>query len=182
MDPNGHSVIPPQHLHQEQQAYVPPDEDPQDPPRENATYRPYRPVQQPRTRQQPLTPPPYPYSYPPRPAAAQPSQGLATASLATGICGLAIALLGGWLVYPALAAAVLGILAIIFAAAARKNGNTTGQATAGLVLGILSLVFGVLFACLFYFVFSIFQSLFDHVFEEGVAVAAQVLTRFSSAL
>lgn len=145
-------------------------------------HRPYRPVQQQKTRPQPLTPPPYPYSYPPRPAAAQPSQGLTTASLATGICGLSIALLGGWLIYPALAAAVLGILAIIFAATARKKGNTTGQATAGLVLGILALVFGILFASLFYFVFSIFHYLLNHVFEAGVAVAARFLMRFSSAL
>lgn len=171
MNPNGHSVIPPQHLHQEQQAYVPPDEDPQEPPRENATYRPYRPVQQPKARRQPLTPPPYPYSYPPRPAAAQPSQGLATASLATGICGLAIALLGGWLIYPAFAAAVLGILAIVFSAVAKKNGNTAGQATAGLVLGILSLIFSLLFACLFSFVFSLFHIFFDQLIDEGVAVA-----------
>ena len=138
MDPNGHSVIPPQHPHQVRQAYVPPDETQQAHPRENAFYRPYTPVQQP-VRQQPLTPPPYPYSYPP----VQPSQGLATASLATGICGLAIALLGGWLIYPAIAAAVLGILAIV----------------------------SLLFACLFSFVFSLFHIFFDQLIDESVAVA-----------
>ncbi len=170
MDPNGHSVIPPQHPHQVRQAYVPPDETQQAHPRENAFYRPYTPVQQP-VRQQPLTPPPYPYSYPPRPAAVQPSQGLATASLATGICGLVIALLGSWLIYPAFAAAVLGILAIVFSAVAKKNGNTAGQATAGLVLGILSLIFSLLFVCLFSFVFSLFHIFFDQLIDEGVAVA-----------
>ena len=118
-------------------------------------------------RQQPLTPPPYPYSYPP----VQPSQGLATASLATGICGLAIALLGSWLIYPAFAAAVLGILAIVFSAVAKKNGNTAGQATAGLVLGILSLIFSLLFVCLFSFVFSLFHIFFDQLIDESVAVA-----------
>ena len=63
----------------------------------------------------------------------QPSDGLATASLVTGILAFFLAPI------------ILSILAIIFAAVAKKNGNTSGKATAGLVLGIISLVFGIIF-------------------------------------
>lgn len=60
--------------------------------------------------------------YPPRmPGGEQPSNGLAIASLVLGI-------LGG------------GVIAIILAVIAKKNGNTSGLATAGLVLGIITTV------------------------------------------
>lgn len=68
----------------------------------------------------------------------QPSQGLAIASLVLGIAGLAL----GWII------PVLGIVGIILAVMARKNGNTGGIATAGLVLSIISTAIGgALFAC-----------------------------------
>ncbi|MCL2840238.1 MAG: DUF4190 domain-containing protein [Defluviitaleaceae bacterium] len=63
------------------------------------------------------------------PSGEQPSHGLAIASLVLGI-------LGG------------SVVAIILAVIAKKNGNTSGIATAGLVLGIIGTVgWFLLFAC-----------------------------------
>ena len=70
----------------------------------------------------------YPQGQPPYDGgnqAPQPSNGLATAAL---VCGIISLFLYGF---------VLGVLAIIFAAVAKKNGNTSTKATAGLVLGII---------------------------------------------
>ena len=55
----------------------------------------------------------------------QPSDGLATAAL---VCGIISIFFWGY---------ILGVLAIIFATVAKKNGNTSPKATAGLVLGII---------------------------------------------
>ena len=62
----------------------------------------------------------------------QPAHGFAIASLVLGIVCFFIS---GIITAP---------LAIIFAAIAKKNGNTEKKATAGLVLGIIGLVFCIL--------------------------------------
>ncbi len=63
---------------------------------------------------------------------------MAVASLVLGIVGLVGSLFGfGWL------AAIIGIVGIILAAIAKKNGQG-GTATAGLVLCIITVVWGLL--------------------------------------
>jgi hypothetical protein len=87
--------------------------------------------------QQPPTPPPYyppvVYQQPVMFVAAQPTSGLATASLVCGILGLIF----GWCLFgiPSLIAVVLGHMGL----AETKNGTVGGRgsAIAGLILGYL---------------------------------------------
>lgn len=62
----------------------------------------------------------------------QPEDGKATASM---VCGIIGAVLCGCM--------PLGVAALILAIMAKKAGNTSGKATAGLVLGIIILVLWV---------------------------------------
>jgi len=67
-------------------------------------------------------------------------KGLAVAALVMGI----LALINIWLMVPGI---IFGILGIIFAAVARKQGNTGGMAIAGLIMSIIGLVLsGILLA------------------------------------
>ena len=63
-----------------------------------------------------------------------PGQGMAIASLVMGILGLVTGFFFAGLLF--------GILGIIFAMSARKQGYTGGIATAGLVTSIISVAFG----------------------------------------
>ena len=64
-------------------------------------------------------------------AVKQPGKGLAIAGMVCGICSFFVAGL------------ILGLLAIIFGAVAKKQGYKGGIATTGIVLGIIALVFYV---------------------------------------
>ena len=64
--------------------------------------------------------------------------GLAVASLVTGIVGAVLA----WLI--AVVGLVLGVVAVVLGAVARRNGVRTGQATAGIALGALAIVMAVI--------------------------------------
>lgn len=67
--------------------------------------------------------------------------GMAVASLVLGIIGLCTDWVYGL-------GCILGIIAVVLSAKAKKENGTSGMATAGLVLGILSIVFGsVWLAC-----------------------------------
>lgn len=87
-------------------------------------------------------PQPYPYGsgYPPPPSA--PTNGMAIASLVSGVAG--------WVALPLVA----GVAAIVFGHMAQRRIKETGEqgsglAIAGLVLGYLNVVASVLFLCLF---------------------------------
>ncbi len=64
--------------------------------------------------------------------------GLAVASLVTGIVGAVFA----WLI--AFVGLALGVVAVALGAVARRNGANTGQATAGIALGALAIVMAVI--------------------------------------
>ena len=83
----------------------------------------------------------YPPGYPPPggyPDYRPPANGLAIASMVLGIMSLVlwIAVWGYIIMAP---------LAIILGAVAKKKGNQSGMATAGIVMGIISISTGVLF-------------------------------------
>jgi hypothetical protein len=63
--------------------------------------------------------------------------GLAVGSLVTGIIGVIFAFL-----IPIIGL-VLGIVSVALGAVARRNGNRSGQTTAGLLLGVLAIVVSV---------------------------------------
>ena len=63
--------------------------------------------------------------------------GLAVASLVTGIVGAVVA----WLI--PIVGLVLGVVAVVLGVVARRNGVRTGQATAGIALGALAVVMAV---------------------------------------
>lgn len=74
-----------------------------------------------------------------------PGKGAAVGSLVCGILSLVLTFFG----YGALVGLILGIIAIVLAANAKKAGFEGGMRTAGLVLGILGTIFcGITFvAC-----------------------------------
>ena len=65
------------------------------------------------------------------------SNGLAVASLVTGVAGILFALLF------AVLGLALGVVAVGLGAAARRNGGRGGQATAGLVTGTVAIVLAI---------------------------------------
>ncbi len=71
--------------------------------------------------------------------------GAATGSL---VCGI-LSVVAAWFGWIALVSVVLGIVGIILAVNAKKQGCSSGSRTAGLVLSIIGLVFGgiVFVAC-----------------------------------
>ena len=92
--------------------------------------------------------PQYP-QYPQGPQAPQPGKGLAIASLVLGI----IAVVFWWLratVVLGIIGVVCGIVGIILGVMAKKQGNTSGIATAGLVLSIIATALCAIFtiACI----------------------------------
>ena len=84
----------------------------------------------------------YPPGYPPGGGYGSgykpPGNGLAIASLVLGILSLVF-----WIAY--LGYVVMAPLAIIFGAVAKKQGNPSGMATAGIVMGIISIAGALLF-------------------------------------
>lgn len=66
----------------------------------------------------------------------------ATASLVMGIIGLVLDFLVFWVIAPAIGC-LLGIVGVIMASGAKKEGYVGGIATGGLVCSILSIVFGI---------------------------------------
>lgn len=80
----------------------------------------------------------------------QPGQSLATGSLVCGIISLVAGIFFGWTAFLALVGIVIGIVGIVLAINAKKQGNTDGTATAGLVLSIIgACISGVMFvACI----------------------------------
>ncbi len=78
--------------------------------------------------QQPVQQPVY-TPVPNAPANVQPAKGMAIAALVLGLVGLVVA------------AVICGVIAICLAVTAKKKGNTSGMATAGLVLGIIDVAF-----------------------------------------
>ena len=77
-----------------------------------------------------------PQYMPPPPPPPQPGKGLATASLICSIFSLIILYTGPF----AIVGVILGIIAIVTAACAKKKGFVGGMATAGLVMGIIGVV------------------------------------------
>ena len=73
----------------------------------------------------------------PQPQGPQPGQGPATGSLVCGIISLVAAIVFGWTAFLSLAGLVVGIIGIVLAVNAKKQGNTSGTQTAGLVLSII---------------------------------------------
>ncbi|MDP9428282.1 MAG: DUF4190 domain-containing protein [Actinomycetota bacterium] len=65
------------------------------------------------------------------------SNGLAIASLVTGVAGILFALLF------AIVGLALGVVAVGLGVAARRNRGASGQATAGLVTGVVAIVVAV---------------------------------------
>lgn len=99
--------------------------------------------QQPQQPQQPM--------YQPQPVYAPvttvaPGKGLATASLVLGIVS--------FFLFPV----ICGPLAIVFGIMAKKQGNTSGVATAGIVTGIIGLVLWII---MLVFVSSFYSRLFS---------------------
>lgn len=84
------------------------------------------------------------------PQGPQPGQGAATGSLICGIVSLVAAIVFGWTTFLALAGLVVGIVGVILAVNAKKQGNTSGMQTAGLVLSIIgACISGIVFvACI----------------------------------
>lgn len=66
----------------------------------------------------------------------------ATASLVMGIIGLVLDFLVFWIVAPAIGC-ILGVVGVIMASGAKKEGYVGGIATGGLVCSIISIVFGI---------------------------------------
>ncbi|MCM1055748.1 MAG: DUF4190 domain-containing protein [Bacteroides sp.] len=107
-------------------------------------YQQYR--QNPQYQQPPYQQPPYqqyrygqPQYQPPMPP--QPGKGLATASLVCSIFSLVVSYTGPL----AILGIILGIIAIVTAACAKKKGFVGGMATAGLVMGIIGTVISLIF-------------------------------------
>lgn len=112
---------------------------------QNGYQQPYQQQQYP---QQPYYPPAYgqpPYRQPyqpPIPPAPQPGKGLATASLVCSIFSIILFYMGLFSVF----GIILGIIAIVTGACAKKKGFVGGMATAGLVMGII----GTVLSCIFF--------------------------------
>jgi len=84
-------------------------------------------------------------------------KGLAVASLVMGI----LALVNMFWMVPGI---IFGILGIIFAAIAKKKGNTSGMGTAGLIMSIIGLVLSGIFL-------AVCGPLFCQGFMEGLREA-----------
>ena len=94
--------------------------------------------------QQPVYPyPGYPYPAYPQPVK-KPGQGMAIASLVLGILGLV-----------SMGDGISCILAIVFGCIAKKSGNKSGMATAGLVTGIIGCVLSVIGIILYALAFTV---------------------------
>ena len=72
-----------------------------------------------------------------QPQGPMPGQGLATGSLICGIVSLVAGIVFGWTTFLALAGIVVGIVGVILAVNAKKQGYNGGMQTAGLVLSII---------------------------------------------
>ena len=84
------------------------------------------------------------YNY--QPQGPQPGQGLATGSLVCGITSLVAGIAFGWTAFLALAGMVVGIVGVILAVNAKKQGFVGGVMTAGLVLSIIgAAISGIVF-------------------------------------
>lgn len=84
-----------------------------------------------------------PYTRPqyiPQPPLPQPGSGLATASMICGIFSLVFFCTGPF----AIVGIILGIIAVITAACAKKKGFVGGMATAGLTTGIIGMILSAL--------------------------------------
>lgn len=107
------------------------------------------PMAPPAPQQAPMPPPAYGYAPPAAGAPARPrTSGMAVASL---VCGI-IALCLSWILFVNFAAAVAGVLALVFGLVANgqvKNGagavGGKGLAVAGIVLGVVALVIVLLY-------------------------------------
>lgn len=88
-------------------------------------------------------------NFQPVPQGPQPGQGAVTGSLVCGIISLVASVVFGWTTYLALAGLVVGIVGIVLAVNAKKQGYIGGTQTAGLVLSIIGAVIsGIVFvAC-----------------------------------
>lgn len=82
------------------------------------------------------------YGYQPQPQGPQPGQGAATGSLVCGIISLVASVVFGWTAFLALAALVVGIVGVVLAVNAKKQGYSGGMQTAGLVLSIIGACLG----------------------------------------
>ena len=82
------------------------------------------------------------------PAAQGSRNGLATASLVTGIVGVVFAFL------LAIVGLILGVVATALGASARRSGVRDGKTTAGLVLGIVAIVVAIANMVIAYNLFS----------------------------
>lgn len=78
---------------------------------------------------------------------AQPGHGAAVGSLVCGIVGLVLSFVLYFLTAGIgdVVALILGIVGIVLASNAKRDGNMEGIRTAGFVLSLLSLIFGALF-------------------------------------
>ena len=77
--------------------------------------------------------------------------GAATAALVCGLLSLVLGVIGGWFLWPGIVGLVLGIVAIVMASMAKKQGYSGSLGTAGFVTGILGVVFcGIFIACYAY--------------------------------
>ena len=87
------------------------------------------------------------------PQGPQPGQGAATGSLICGIISLVATVIFGWTTFLALAGMVVGIVGVVLAVNAKKQGYNGGMQTAGLVLSIIgaalsAVVFVACIACI----------------------------------
>lgn len=81
-----------------------------------------------------------------QPQGPMPGQGQATGSLVCGIVSLVAGIVLGWTTFLALAGIVVGIVGVILAVNAKKQGYTGGIQTAGLVLSIIgAAISGIVF-------------------------------------
>ena len=106
-----------------------------------------------------------------QPQAPEPGQGPATGSLVCGIVSLVAGIVFGWTTFLALVGLVVGIIGIVLAVNAKKQGNMSGTQTAGLVLSIIGAVIsGIVFlscvACL------CIGGILANTYEEGTLTAA----------
>ncbi|MBZ4321748.1 DUF4190 domain-containing protein [Streptomyces huiliensis] len=123
-----------------QNPYGPPPQQPPQPPQQQPGYGYPGPGSQPQG-VYPMAPPVQPYGVGPYGMPAQPSNGLGTAGMVTGIIGAVCGLLPILYFF----AFVLGILGIVFGGVGRSKvskglATNRGAATAGIVLGIIALI------------------------------------------
>lgn len=78
---------------------------------------------------------------PPMPPIGKPGEGMATASMVLGIISLLAALGFFWI---PVAPQILAIVGIALGASAKKQGNISATATAGIVMSIIALALGLI--------------------------------------